>query len=354
MNIGDLEHFLEIMSVVAETRLVHAALFIVDYLGTLLGNLLSVAITALDWRLHTPVYFFLRHLCVLELCLISVIIPQSIHNSLKQRREISSLGCAFQVFVFILCVQTPLLKTMSFDRYAVICLPWRYRVIMDDGACGKMAAASWLFGSLSAMTHSIATFSVPNLSVVTLLVANGTFAYLKPVSESPSTVDLLVSVCAPVVGAHTVVPPALNPLFYSLRNRDMKAPQRRMIRLLSPRSPKHWFYARLFPITATKPHEETRRRNSASPTLDRPELSVLTGMPYDCYAAICHPLRYHFFCNVPPLPKISCSETHIAVDVSLVMGIGFGFFSFVSIVISYVNIFLAVLSPQITWSKTRQ
>ncbi|XP_038598093.1 olfactory receptor 14K1-like [Tachyglossus aculeatus] len=201
-------------------------------------------------------------------------------------------------------------------------------------------------------------------------------------------------------------------------------------------------YKQLFPITATKPHEETRRRNSASPTLDRPaalpgnllivadtafdqrlhthmyfcmrnlsvldicyisfttqksilnsmiinrsiyfrrcmaqvflvvlfggsELSVLMGMPYDRYAAICHPLRYDVVMNrvacerwLPPpgsargclgpcaqpgcshLASISCSETHIAVDVSLVMGIGFGFFSYVSIVISYVNIFLAEL-----------
>uniref|UniRef100_H0UT74 Olfactory receptor n=1 Tax=Cavia porcellus TaxID=10141 RepID=H0UT74_CAVPO len=63
------------------------------------------------------------------------------------------------------------------------------------------------------------TFStcVPHLVVVTLFLISGSIAYVKPISSSPSILDLLLPVF------YTVVPPTLNPIIYSLRNRDMKA-----------------------------------------------------------------------------------------------------------------------------------
>ncbi|XP_028909646.1 olfactory receptor 14J1-like [Ornithorhynchus anatinus] len=282
-------------SEVREVRLVQAAPFLPVYLAALTGNLLVVAVTALDRRLRAPMYFFLGHLSVLDLCYISVTVPQSVHNSLTDNRSISFLGCVFQLFFLLLFAFSELyfLTAMSYDRYAAICRPLRYGVIMDRGACGKMAAASWLGGTVSAATHAAATFSagfggsdvirhffcdtpqmmelsgpggnlqeigvtvfsailnvsclvsivvsyarifgavlrmpaaegrarafstcLPHLAVVILFISTGTVAHLKPPSASSSTPDLLVSVF------YTVVPPALNPLIYSLRNRDVKA-----------------------------------------------------------------------------------------------------------------------------------
>ncbi|XP_038598616.1 olfactory receptor 14I1-like [Tachyglossus aculeatus] len=78
---------------VRELQLVHATLFLLAYLVALTGNLLIIAITAFDQRLHSPMYFFLRHLSVLDLCLISVTVPKSILNSLTNSRSISFVGC---------------------------------------------------------------------------------------------------------------------------------------------------------------------------------------------------------------------------------------------------------------------
>lgn len=55
-----------------------------------------------------------------------------------------------------------------------------------------------------------------HLMVVTMYFVTGVTAYLKPVPESPHPVDFLVSVL------YSVMPPSLNPIIYSLRNKDVK------------------------------------------------------------------------------------------------------------------------------------
>ncbi|NXO90786.1 O1440 protein, partial [Certhia brachydactyla] len=57
----------------------------------------------------------------------------------------------------------------------------------------------------------------PHLAVISLFLTTGMFAYLKPPSISSPSLDLAVSVL------YSVVPPALNPLIYSLRNEEIKA-----------------------------------------------------------------------------------------------------------------------------------
>uniref|UniRef100_A0A452QD09 Olfactory receptor n=1 Tax=Ursus americanus TaxID=9643 RepID=A0A452QD09_URSAM len=61
----------------------------------------------------------------------------------------------------------------------------------------------------------------PHLIVVTTFIVTGTIAYLKPVPDSPHLVDFLVSVF------YSVLPPSLNPIIYSLRNKEIKAAVRR-------------------------------------------------------------------------------------------------------------------------------
>ncbi|NXC92264.1 O14J1 protein, partial [Cercotrichas coryphoeus] len=56
-----------------------------------------------------------------------------------------------------------------------------------------------------------------HLAVVSLVVSTGIFAYLKPPSISSPSLDHSLSVL------YAVVPPALNPLIYSLRNKELKA-----------------------------------------------------------------------------------------------------------------------------------
>ncbi|XP_072775903.1 olfactory receptor 14J1-like [Taeniopygia guttata] len=58
---------------------------------------------------------------------------------------------------------------------------------------------------------------LPHLVVVSLFVNTAAFANLKPPSMSSPSLDLALSVL------YSVVPPALNPLIYSLRNQELKA-----------------------------------------------------------------------------------------------------------------------------------
>ncbi|XP_071310714.1 olfactory receptor 14J1-like [Agelaius tricolor] len=71
--------------------------------------------------------------------------------------------------------------------------------------------------------HKAFSTCLPHLAVVSLFISTAVFAYLKPLSISFPSLDLGVSVL------YTVVPPALNPLIYSLRNQELKAALRRMM-----------------------------------------------------------------------------------------------------------------------------
>ncbi|XP_072471570.1 olfactory receptor 14A16-like [Notamacropus eugenii] len=285
-----------------ELQILHAVLFSLIYLAALLGNLLIFLVTIVDHRLHTPMYFFLRHLSFIDLCYISITVPKSILISLTHRNSISIPECATQTYCIFLFGYTELilLTVMSYDRYAAICLPLYYETLMNRVSCIQMAVASWIGGNLSGIMHTVNTFSVPfcksnvldqffceiphllrlscsqpNLAeigtiVTTTILGLGCFfyivisyiyifaavlrmpsaegrskafftclphlivtsvffttafvAHLKPTSETPSVLDLLVSVF------YVVVPSTLNPAIYSLRNKDMKAALARLVR----------------------------------------------------------------------------------------------------------------------------
>ncbi|XP_057888896.1 olfactory receptor 14J1-like [Melospiza georgiana] len=71
--------------------------------------------------------------------------------------------------------------------------------------------------------HKAFSTCLPHLTVISLFVSTSFFAYLKPPSMSSPSLDLAVSVL------YSVVPPALNPLIYSLRNQKLKDTLRKMM-----------------------------------------------------------------------------------------------------------------------------
>ncbi|XP_038621976.1 olfactory receptor 14K1-like [Tachyglossus aculeatus] len=85
------------------------------------------------------------------------------------------------------------------------------------------------------------------------------------------------------------------------------------------------------------------------------ELSVLTAVFYDCYVAICHPLRYElimdravcvyrqFFCDAPSLLKSSRFKRYVVLDASFAIGLVFALISFTPITVSYIHISWAML-----------
>ncbi|NWX11711.1 O14J1 protein, partial [Aegotheles bennettii] len=277
-----------------ELQLLHFWLFLGCSLAALLGNGLIITTIACDHHLHTPMYFFLLNLSLLDLGTISTTVPKAMANSLWGTRDISYAGCAAQLFFFLFFIsaETALLTTMSYDRYVAICKPLHYGTLLGSRACVHMAAAAWGSGFLHALLHTANTFSLPlcqgnaldqffcevpqilrlscshsylrelgllvfssllvfgcfvfivvsyvqifravlripseqgrhkafstclpHLAVVSLFLSSGVFAHLKPPSISSPSLDLILAVL------YSVVPPSLNPLIYSVRNKEIR------------------------------------------------------------------------------------------------------------------------------------
>ncbi|XP_067399757.1 olfactory receptor 10D3-like [Emydura macquarii macquarii] len=137
--------------------------FLAFYLCTLLGNLLILTAILGDCRLHTPMYFFLCNLSVLDLGIASIIIPKLLANLCGQSRVISLGGCMSQVFFyqFLGWTEGLLCTVMAFDRYVAICHPLRYLIIMNWRVCAILAAGTWVTSSFHATILTSLTFTLP-------------------------------------------------------------------------------------------------------------------------------------------------------------------------------------------------
>ncbi|NXX17996.1 O14J1 protein, partial [Podargus strigoides] len=163
-NSSSITHFL--LLAFADTRelqLLHFWLFLGISLAALLGNGLIITAIACDHHLHTPMYFFLLNLSLLDLASISTTVPKAMANSLWGTRDISYSGCAAQLFFFVFFMSTEycLLTVMAYDRYVAICTPLHYGTLLGSRACVHMAAAAWGSGFLHALLHTANTFSLP-------------------------------------------------------------------------------------------------------------------------------------------------------------------------------------------------
>ncbi|NXY79418.1 O14I1 protein, partial [Glareola pratincola] len=139
-----------------ELQLLHFWTFLGIYLAALPGNILIVTTVACDHHLHTPMYFFLLNLALLDLGSISITVPKAMANSLLDTRDISYAGCAAQLlfFIFFLTAEYCLLTIMAYDRYTAICKPLHYGTLMGSRACVHMAAAAWGLVFVYAVLHT--------------------------------------------------------------------------------------------------------------------------------------------------------------------------------------------------------
>ncbi|XP_039079481.1 putative olfactory receptor 2W6 isoform X2 [Hyaena hyaena] len=136
---------------------------LIFYLLTLLGNLTIILLSALDSRLHTPMYFFLANLSFLDMCFTTGSIPQMLYNLWGPDKTISFVGCAIQLY-FVLAlggVECVLLAVMAYDRYAAVCRPLHYTVIMHPRLCGQLASAAWLSGFGNSLIMAPQTLMLP-------------------------------------------------------------------------------------------------------------------------------------------------------------------------------------------------
>ncbi|XP_054849956.1 olfactory receptor 14A16-like [Eublepharis macularius] len=153
---------------IPELRILHFLGFLLMYLAALVGNLLMITVVTLNQHLHTPMYFFLANLALIDLSFISVTVPKAMVNSLTKTRRISYFACMAQVFFFFWAGASEffLLTVMAYDRYVAICNPLNYVKEMNMEVCMKLAASAWLFGIFDAVLNTACTFAIPFCSNV--------------------------------------------------------------------------------------------------------------------------------------------------------------------------------------------
>ncbi|XP_029800629.1 putative olfactory receptor 2B8 [Suricata suricatta] len=136
---------------------------LIFYLLTLLGNTTIIALSRLDPRLHTPMYFFLSNLSFLDLCYTTSTVPQLLVHLRGADKSISFGGCVAQLFVSLGlgCTECILLGVMAFDRYAAVCRPLHYMVIMHPRLCALMASVSWFFSFMYSALQTVLIFLIP-------------------------------------------------------------------------------------------------------------------------------------------------------------------------------------------------
>ncbi|XP_060111056.1 olfactory receptor 14A16-like [Heteronotia binoei] len=276
-----------------DMQILHFVIFLSTYFLAVIGNSLIVIAVALNHHLHTPMYFFLVNLSLIDTCVISTTVPKSMAISLTNNKHISFSGCVSQIFFVVMFVTAELaiLTVMAYDRYVAICHPLQYRLIMNWDACAQMAAATWISSAMHAVLETAVTFRLsfcglnvieqffcdipqlqkisctdtkvnerililglimdsfmfvfifvsygyifstvlkipsvqgrhkafstctPHLAVFSLFIITAVFSYMRPKALSSPTLDLISAV------VYTVLPPLLNPIIYSLRNKDIQ------------------------------------------------------------------------------------------------------------------------------------
>ncbi|CAH6786301.1 olfactory receptor 2T29 [Phodopus roborovskii] len=270
-----------------------AVVIFVVFLMALSGNALLILLIHSDSHLHTPMYFFISQLSLVDMIHISVTVPRMLMDQVLGSHKISAAACEMQNFLYLTLVGSEffLLAAMSYDRYVAICHPLRYPVLMNHRVCLLLMSVCWFLGSLDGFMLTPVTMTFPfcgsreihhffcevpavtklscsdtwlyetlmylccvlmllipvtiisssyssilltvhrmnsaegrkkalatcssHMTVVTLFYGAAIYTYMLPTSFHTPEKDMVVSVF------YTILTPLLNPLIYSLRNKNV-------------------------------------------------------------------------------------------------------------------------------------
>uniref|UniRef100_A0A8C3W3B3 Olfactory receptor n=1 Tax=Catagonus wagneri TaxID=51154 RepID=A0A8C3W3B3_9CETA len=179
-NISEVTEFLLIgLTDALEMQVPLFIIFTLIYFITLIGNLGMIVLILLDSRLHTPMYFFLSNLSLVDCVYSSAVTPKVMVGLLTGDKIISYNACATQMFFFVAFVITEnfLLASMAFDRHAAVCKPLHYNTTMTSTMCASLVTGSYLCGLLQSSIHVALTF---HLSFCRSNVVNHFFCDIPP------------------------------------------------------------------------------------------------------------------------------------------------------------------------------
>uniref|UniRef100_A0A8C6X160 Olfactory receptor n=1 Tax=Naja naja TaxID=35670 RepID=A0A8C6X160_NAJNA len=278
------EFLFQTFSTVPEIQHLIFTFFLLLYLIILSGNISILSIVYIVNSLHTPMYFFLASLSFLEICYITVIVPQMLASISDFHRTIPLVNCAIQMFFFTTLGSTDcfMLSVMAYDRYVAICHPLRYTLIMTWWVCiwlviGSLILSIMLCLQLTALVfslpfcgnkpkinhffcgapcvlqvacanthlHQTALFGVVTIVLTVPFSSSGRHKAFSTCSSHLTVVFLQYGVCSLVylrpksstlegedrklALIYTFVTPLLNPLIYTLRNKDIKIASHKVI-----------------------------------------------------------------------------------------------------------------------------
>ncbi|KAM4652034.1 olfactory receptor 2AP1-like [Discoglossus pictus] len=280
-------------------------LVLLVYIIIVSGNMTILLLICVDPHLHTPMYFFLGNLSLLDISSTTVTLQSTLVAFITGDNTVSFLGCMSQLFIFACLADNELflLTAMSYDRYVAICNPLHYPMIMRYRICVLLVVVCCLFaiivvtpyivllsqcscylsniinhffcdlvpltklscsdtsvleililteGTLivlltpSSLTFISYVFIIgtilkirsstgrskafytcsSHLTVVLLLYMTLFCQYMRPISTDSLESNKLFALF------NTAIVPMLNPLIYSLKNKDVKSALRRQLKVL--------------------------------------------------------------------------------------------------------------------------
>ncbi|XP_030042568.1 olfactory receptor 4E2-like [Microcaecilia unicolor] len=146
-----------------DVQMVFFVFFLLMYLLTITGNLLILTTIYVNSQLHSPMYFFLSNLSIIDLCFSTVTIPRSLVNFLLPSKPITFRDCMAQLFFlhFIGGAECFHLTLMAYDRYVAICKPLHYTTIMSRSVCLLLVISTWALGLIHAFSQVFPTIYLP-------------------------------------------------------------------------------------------------------------------------------------------------------------------------------------------------
>ncbi|XP_077029073.1 olfactory receptor 14J1-like [Agelaius phoeniceus] len=221
-----------------QLQLLHFCLLLGISLAALLGNGLIISAVACGHHLHTPMFFFLLNLALSLLgsraCahMAAAAWASAFLNALMHTANTFSLPlCHGNALGQFFCEIPQILKLSCSKSYL------RELGLLAVSTC--LVSGCFVFMVFSYVQifravlripseqgrHKAFSTCLPHLAVVSLFLSTAAFGYLMPPFLSSPSLDLALSVL------YSVVPPALNPLIYSLRNQELKEALRKLIGL---------------------------------------------------------------------------------------------------------------------------
>ncbi|XP_069800276.1 olfactory receptor-like protein DTMT [Dendropsophus ebraccatus] len=140
-------------------RLQLISFFFTTYILCISGNFLIFTLIVSQHQLHAPMYLLLGNLAMVDITFTSIIIPRALYGLLSGDTNISFHGCFLQLFFFLAVgnMDSFLLAIMALDRYAAVCHPLRYLMIMNKRTCICLVASSWVVVSLHSTLYTVVT-----------------------------------------------------------------------------------------------------------------------------------------------------------------------------------------------------